>query len=48
MTGAALYLWWALVTILYLVANDFFQVARLAAFVQFWRTYSLLAHGTKS
>ena len=39
MTGTALYLWWAVVTVLYLVANDFFQVARLAAFVQFWRLY---------
>lgn len=37
MTGTALYAWWALVTLLYLVASDFFQVARLAAFVQFWR-----------
>lgn len=48
MSGTALYLWWALVTILYLIANDFFQVARLAAFVDFWRTYSLLAPRTKS
>jgi hypothetical protein len=40
MTGTALYLWWALVTLLYLIANDFFQVARLAAFIQFWRTYN--------
>lgn len=48
MSGTALYLWWAMVTILYLVAVDFFQVARLAAFVQFWRTYNHLAHGTKS
>ena len=39
MTGIALYAWWALVTLLYLVACDFFQVARLAAFVQFWRLY---------
>jgi hypothetical protein len=39
MSGTALYLWWAIVTVLYLIANDFFQVARLAAFVQFWRTY---------
>jgi hypothetical protein len=39
MTGVALYAWWALVTLLYLVAGDFFQVARLAAFVQFWRLY---------
>jgi len=37
MTGTALTLWWVAVTILYLVASDFFQVARLAAFVQFWR-----------
>jgi hypothetical protein len=39
MTGMALYLWWAVITLLYLVASDFFQVARLAAFVQFWRFY---------
>ncbi len=37
MTGTALYLWWAFVTVLYLVANDFFQVARLAAFIEFSR-----------
>jgi len=40
MTGTALYLWWAFVTLLYFVANDFFQVARLAAFIQFWRLYN--------
>ena len=39
MSGTPLYLWWALVTLLYLVASDFFQVARLAAFVEFWRLY---------
>jgi hypothetical protein len=39
MTGTALYAWWAVVTLLYLVASDFFQVARLAAFLQFWRLY---------
>jgi hypothetical protein len=39
MTGKALYAWWLLVTLFYLVASDFFQVARLAAFVQFWRLY---------
>ena len=38
MTGMPLYLWWAVVTLAYLVASDFFQVARLAAFVQFWQT----------
>jgi hypothetical protein len=36
MTGMPLYLWWAAVTLLYFVASDFFQVARLAAFAQFW------------
>jgi hypothetical protein len=39
MAGTALFLWWAAVTLLYLVAGDFFQVARLAALVQFWRLY---------
>ncbi len=39
MTGTALYLWWVAVTLLYLVAGDFFQVARLAAFVHFWSRY---------
>ncbi len=40
MTGTALSLWWVAVTVWYLVASDFFQVARLAAFVQFWRIYN--------
>jgi hypothetical protein len=35
MSGNALYLWWAAVGVLYLAASDFFQVARLAAFVEF-------------
>jgi hypothetical protein len=35
MSGNALYLWWAVVGIWYLAASDFFQVARLAAFVEF-------------
>jgi hypothetical protein len=39
MTGTALSLWLVAVTLLYLAANDFFQVTRLAAFVQFWRLY---------
>lgn len=37
MTGAPLYIWWGIVTVLYMVASDFFQVARLVAFIQFWR-----------
>lgn len=39
MQGAPLYLWWTGVTLLYLAASDFFQVARLVAFVQFWRLF---------
>jgi hypothetical protein len=37
MSGNALYLWWAAVGVWYLAASDFFQVARLAAFVEFWQ-----------
>jgi hypothetical protein len=37
MSGYALYAWWVFVALLYLVASDFFQVARLAAFLQFLR-----------
>jgi len=37
MQGLPLYLWWCLVTLLYLAASDFFQVVRLVAFAQFWR-----------
>ena len=39
MQGPPLYLWWAGVTLIYLTASDFFQVARLVAFVQFWRLF---------
>ena len=35
-SGTALYVYWAVITVLYLAASDFFQVARLAAFIQFW------------
>jgi hypothetical protein len=37
MNGTALYVWWAAVAVWYLAASDFFQVARLAAFVEFWQ-----------
>ena len=37
--GPSLYAWWALGTILYCIASDFFQVARLAAFIQLWRAF---------
>ena len=38
-TGVALYAWWAFVTVLYLIASDLFQVARVAAFVELWKIY---------
>lgn len=38
--GPALYAWWAAVTLLYLIASDFFQVARTVAFVELWKLYS--------
>jgi hypothetical protein len=38
-SGKALYAWWAVVTVLYLVASDFFQVARVVAFVELWGIY---------
>ncbi|MFZ0633009.1 MAG: hypothetical protein WA399_05000 [Acidobacteriaceae bacterium] len=34
--GIWLYLWWAAVTVLYLVLSDFFQVSRVVAFVDLW------------
>ena len=40
--GGALYAWWAGVTVLYIVASDFFQVARIVAFVELW---GLSIHG---
>ncbi len=47
MAGTPLYLWWAFVTVLYLAASDLFQVARLVAFVEFWRgrVGEMAAHG---
>ncbi len=32
-----LHIWWAIVTVLYLVANDYFQVARLTGMLEFCR-----------
>jgi hypothetical protein len=37
--GDALHIVWAISTVFYLVANDYFQVVRLKGFVEFWRTY---------
>jgi hypothetical protein len=41
--GTTLYAWWALVTVAYLVASDFFQVARVVAFVELWRALAVRA-----
>ncbi len=35
----AMHVVWAASTVFYLVANDFFHVVRLKAFVEFWKTY---------
>ncbi len=37
MEGPPLYVWWAIVSVAYLIASDFFQVARLVAFIRLWR-----------
>ncbi|MHB8302408.1 MAG: hypothetical protein ACYDC6_06150 [Acidobacteriaceae bacterium] len=37
-SGNALYGWWAFVSVLFLAASDFFQVARVIGFIQLWRT----------
>jgi hypothetical protein len=39
MTQGSLYLWWGFVTVLYLAASDFFQVARLIAFIELWKGF---------
>lgn len=35
--GTSLYVWWALVSVWYCVASDFFQVARIIGFMEIWR-----------
>jgi hypothetical protein len=35
--GNPLYAWWAGVSVAYLVGSDFFQVARVIGFIEFWR-----------
>jgi hypothetical protein len=37
--SSAMHFVWAISTIFYLVANDYFHVVRLKAFVEFWKTY---------
>jgi hypothetical protein len=48
MTGPALYAWWVFVTLLYLAASDLFQVARLVAYVEFWRAEAQPVSGLAS
>jgi hypothetical protein len=40
MVGTPLYLWWGGVTLVYFAASDFFQLARLVAFIRFWQIYN--------
>ncbi len=44
--GLWLALWWAAVSLLYIVLSDFFQLARVVAFVELWKVYSAIAPGT--
>lgn len=37
--GNSLYTWWAVGSVLYCIISDFFQVARLAAFIELWRAF---------
>ena len=48
MTGTGLYAWWIFVTLLYLAASDLFQVARLVAYVEFWRAEAQPVSGLAS
>jgi len=36
-TPGQLHVWWAIVTVVYFIANDFFQIARVVAMIQFYR-----------
>jgi hypothetical protein len=38
-TQGFLAVWWAVVTVLFFVASDYFHVARLVAYLEFWRAY---------
>ena len=48
MQGPPLYAWWVVVSLLYLVASDFFQVARLVAFIELWRALASHAPSVKT
>ena len=38
--GNSLYAWWAVGSVLYCIISDFFQIARLTAFVEFWHAFN--------
>jgi len=40
MQGASITAWWVFVTLLYFAASDFFKIARLFAFLEFWREHA--------
>ncbi|MDR5729340.1 MAG: hypothetical protein RB191_18140 [Terriglobia bacterium] len=42
--GTSLYVWWGLVTVAYLAASDFFQVARIIGFIEIWRAANDKSH----
>ncbi len=42
--GTSLYVWWALVSVWYCVASDFFQVARIIGFMEIWRAANAAQH----
>jgi hypothetical protein len=42
--GNSLYAWWALVTLAYCVASDFFQIARVIGFMELWRAVNRPHH----
>lgn len=46
LNGPGLWLWWGLVTLAYCAASDFFQVARLVAFLELWRASVAVERGT--
>ncbi|HWF65866.1 MAG TPA: hypothetical protein VN670_01100 [Acidobacteriaceae bacterium] len=44
--GPSLYAWWALVTVWYFAACDFFQMARVIGFIDLWRSANRPIPGT--
>lgn len=36
-SGVWLYGWWGFVTVIYFIASDFFQIARVVGFIELWR-----------